>query len=436
MIGEPAACGSSTYQGNDDVPCNRGNNAWAWGVFLFYGPLWVCVIGCTYSMVVLYLHVRKTHAKSRSYTRAIRGMRHSANRSGADTSKVAHQAILYSLTFLITWMPSTLWSVSTWFNWSAYGLDLAAAIAEPLQGLWNFLIFLKSRPRTRIRIRQALHKVFPWVHPLPPSRRNSSHQGSSLREGSHNVDSRSYSIVSTLMNIKIWRSSANISSELGSTMNSKQWMVKKSEEDTSIRPFGDGPERSKVDVIDDGEDDIDGPACDEIEEAILHNIPLSNIFEMSDSSSNGSVGEASFLKEADDADNTEIGTNADDKEEEADGTNEAKNIEQSTDFDTCSPQNSATAIGPDSPSAQGSEHAEVRKIHSRMGAEDCRGCDSSKLPRGTIEETDISASSDVGNLKIENLEDSGNSFDSASSLASDDPIIGEMLAKPKKAPAR
>lgn len=429
MIGEPVACGSSTFQGNDDVPCDRGNNAWAWGVFLFYGPLWVCVIGCTYSMVVLYLHVKKTHAKSRSYSRAIRGMRHSANRSGADTSKVAHQAILYSLTFLITWMPSTLWSVSTWFNWSAYGLDLAAAIAEPLQGLWNFLIFLKSRPRTRIKIRQALHKVIPWVNPLPPSQRDSSHRGSSLRDSSHH-DSSPYSLISTLMNIKVW-----LSSEPGSTLNSKQWMVKKSEEDISIRPFGDGPERSKVDVIDDGIDDIDGPACDEIEEAILHNIPLSNIFEMSDSSSNGSVGEASFL-EADDADSKEMGTIVENKEEESDGADEAANIEQSADFDKSSPQSQSAAIGPDSPSAQESENAEVQKIHASVGAEDCPGCDSSKTPRRTTEETDISASSEVGNLTIEQLEDSRSSFESASSLASDDPIIGEMLAKPKKAPTR
>lgn len=168
IIGSPAMCGNSSFQANPDVPCDRGNWAWAWGLGLFYGPLWLCVIGCTFSMAVLYQEVRKTHARSMRYSIAIQGLRHSTNRSGADTSRVAVQAILYSLSFLITWMPSTLWSIAHWFNWSHYGLDMFAACAEPLQGFWNLLVFLRGRPRTVRKIRRFAASILPCVLIAPP----------------------------------------------------------------------------------------------------------------------------------------------------------------------------------------------------------------------------------------------------------------------------
>eukprot|EP00529_Nitzschia_sp_RCC80_P009741 CAMPEP_0113460720 /NCGR_PEP_ID=MMETSP0014_2-20120614/11142_1 /TAXON_ID=2857 /ORGANISM="Nitzschia sp." /LENGTH=767 /DNA_ID=CAMNT_0000352401 /DNA_START=184 /DNA_END=2485 /DNA_ORIENTATION=+ /assembly_acc=CAM_ASM_000159 len=145
VIGEPPDCGNSSRTPNPDVPCERGDYAWIYGMTLFYGPIWICVLCCTTSMFVLYNEVRKTHRRSRRYSTTIQGMSHSTNRSGRDTSRVATQAILYSLSFLITWMPSTLWSIAHWFNWSHYGLDLFAAAAEPLQGFWNLLVFLMGR---------------------------------------------------------------------------------------------------------------------------------------------------------------------------------------------------------------------------------------------------------------------------------------------------
>eukprot|EP00797_Seminavis_robusta_P030130 Sro621_g176810.2 (598) ;mRNA; r:39082-40875 len=179
VIGDPPDCGNSSFQGSD-IPCDRGDYAYAWGLALFYGPLWFCVICCCSSMAVLWLEVRKTHRKSRRYSSAIMGMQHSTNRSGQDEKKVAVQAILYSLTFVITWMPSTLWSVAHWFNWKHYILDISAATAEPLQGLWNFLIFLKSRPETVDRIRTLLSKIFPCCCTEPPTRKNNTRPPSDL----------------------------------------------------------------------------------------------------------------------------------------------------------------------------------------------------------------------------------------------------------------
>ena len=140
----PPDCGNSSFQGSD-IPCERGDHAWAWGLALFYGPLWICVIACCSSMILLYWEVRKTLRRSKRYSEQL-GTQDSLHRSGRDSSKVATQAILYSMTFLITWMPSTLWSIAHWFQWSHYGLDISAATAEPLQGFWNLLIFLRTRP--------------------------------------------------------------------------------------------------------------------------------------------------------------------------------------------------------------------------------------------------------------------------------------------------
>lgn len=161
VIGDPAECGNSSYQPSD-VPCLRGDNAWLWGLALFYGPLWFCVIACCIAMIILWLEVHKTHNNSRRYSRAIEGMENVVNRSSrCDEKQVAIQAILFCLTFVITWMPSTLWSIAHWFNWTHFALDIASAIAEPLQGFWNFLIFLKSRPETVKRLKKYIKSILP-----------------------------------------------------------------------------------------------------------------------------------------------------------------------------------------------------------------------------------------------------------------------------------
>jgi hypothetical protein len=117
-------------------------------------------------MVILYLEVRETHRRSMRHSREF-GVTSSLNRSGSDSHRVAIQAMLYSLSFLITWMPSTLWSIAHWFNWSHYGLDIAAATAEPLQGMWNLLVFLMSRPNTVLKIRKVLAKALPCIFSPP-----------------------------------------------------------------------------------------------------------------------------------------------------------------------------------------------------------------------------------------------------------------------------
>ena len=159
VIGDPQECDTSSFQPSD-VPCERGKHSYLYGLFLFYGPLWVCVIACCSSMVAIYFEVQKTLLRLHRYS--INGrVTHALGRSEAESKRVAVQAALYSITFLITWMPSTLWSIAHWFNWSSYWVDYAAAFCEPLQGLWNFCVFARTRKNTRAKVAWLFSKVCP-----------------------------------------------------------------------------------------------------------------------------------------------------------------------------------------------------------------------------------------------------------------------------------
>jgi len=160
IIGSPVDCGDSTHIRNPDVPCERGNHAWLYGVFTFYGPLWICVGCCLVCMYLVYLEVRETFKRVRRYSFDVRA---SGNIGRTEVDSVAIQAILYSVSFFITWMPSTLWSVAHWFRFAAFWLDFLSAFCEPLQGMWNFLIFTRARRRTKNKIRRILSKVLPFV---------------------------------------------------------------------------------------------------------------------------------------------------------------------------------------------------------------------------------------------------------------------------------
>jgi hypothetical protein len=67
VVGSPPDCGNSITTFNAEVPCDRGDHAWAFGVFLFYFPLWLCVFLTVIAMVMIYLHVRATFARLRQY---------------------------------------------------------------------------------------------------------------------------------------------------------------------------------------------------------------------------------------------------------------------------------------------------------------------------------------------------------------------------------
>jgi hypothetical protein len=79
----------------------------------------------------------------------------------SETETVAIQAILFSLSFFITWAPSTIWSIAHWFEFSAFWLDWLSSFCEPLQGFWNLLIFMRTRRSSQRKIKLVLTKLFP-----------------------------------------------------------------------------------------------------------------------------------------------------------------------------------------------------------------------------------------------------------------------------------
>lgn len=206
VVGVPQDCDRSTITPSD-VPCERGNWAWAFGTFLFYVPLWICVLLCMLAMFVIYLKVRQTFGKlqrygfsdengtiiendkkrflwtrpsfstgeaapsptecmhdrssfSTTFTIAAQRQRHMQDQKQASRlNSFAMQAALYSGSFFITWAPSTVWSMAHWFNAGSIYLDLVAATCEPLQGFWNMLIFIRRRPSSQKKILRLFHYV-------------------------------------------------------------------------------------------------------------------------------------------------------------------------------------------------------------------------------------------------------------------------------------
>lgn len=340
VIGSPSECGNSSSSPSD-IPCDRGDWAWLFGIILFYGPLWVCVLLTIIAMVMIYVQVRRTlkrneqyrfqagrrtsglfynrtgrpptnlesesalsgtgghrtvdaagqmsarmsrfsafsltkksmeelkavseiqddaegmeqHEEStpaddedededgecdtenhdedpseleampawrRPYSRSYVSTESYAERSGNNEGSLrsgwmvstttdsevlaastrssararirraskmqyraqkkqnmfAIQAILYSTSFFITWTPSTVWSVAYWLGAGGVGFDLASACCEPLQGFWNLLIFIRSRPSSQAKLQRIFGSFFCFCVNLLPNMNESSNESS------------------------------------------------------------------------------------------------------------------------------------------------------------------------------------------------------------------------------------------------------------------
>jgi hypothetical protein len=157
--GSPIGCGSSTFP-SGDVLCERGSYAWLYGVSLFYAPLWVCMILCVGCMFTIHFEVQSTFRRLERYS--VSGSFDHRVRGSDSFNRVAQQALLYTLAFVATWMPSTIASIGQWFGFSHFGLSVASAACEPLQSLWNFLVFTHNRSH----LQEKLGCCWKWLHLL------------------------------------------------------------------------------------------------------------------------------------------------------------------------------------------------------------------------------------------------------------------------------
>ena len=73
------------------------------------------------------------------------------------SSQVFWQSCWYLMAFYLTWPPylvlQFLWAADNYFT--QYGLILSAGVLVPLQGFWNFFVYIRPRQFKRIRARAA-----------------------------------------------------------------------------------------------------------------------------------------------------------------------------------------------------------------------------------------------------------------------------------------
>lgn len=132
----------------DGVDCEK---ALPYSMAVFCIPVWIFISLTIYALFEIYLSVRKTVQKMSS--RTIAGTQvNSLNRSTKNVHAVAIRGLLYSISFVITWTPSTIWNIAQFFDYFPFWISYLWALLEPLQGLWNFCIFCYNRPHSRRKI--------------------------------------------------------------------------------------------------------------------------------------------------------------------------------------------------------------------------------------------------------------------------------------------
>jgi hypothetical protein len=133
--GSPPSCGNSSFQASEDnIPCDRGDWAWLYGIAFFYVPLYLCIVLIMGFNASIYTKLR----------------------GSSEASWFVSQSLLYALAFFVTWAPSTAWSALSWNSGGHFALDFLAALFEPLAAFWNLLIFLRNRPLARKKLLNIL----------------------------------------------------------------------------------------------------------------------------------------------------------------------------------------------------------------------------------------------------------------------------------------
>jgi len=177
----------------DPVPAGIKCDAKYFSTAFFCIPLWIIEFSQIFGLSLIYCKVRTTHKRLERYS--LNGTEINARRrSSKDTRSVAFTAFLYSVAFFVTWVASTVYSVGQFWHLESYPLWMVTVILEPLQGVWNLIIFLRSRPESR----RSLYSLF--CSPCEKRReqdKDTSNSSSSGRTGVTGPSSRSFKLYSS-----------------------------------------------------------------------------------------------------------------------------------------------------------------------------------------------------------------------------------------------
>jgi hypothetical protein len=189
---------------DSDVPCARGEHSSTYGFFLYYAPLWVCFAFVLYCLGSVYFGMRREEMRTLKYRqphlfqayaenknspsgslednattelerrRISRSIRQSITQScdtlytrfwskspncrrSEKSTQVASQVIWYVLAFVAAHYSGTLQFLLLLFRPGYFQVMLLQAFFEPLQGLFDFLVY--RRPMY-LRLREATPELW------------------------------------------------------------------------------------------------------------------------------------------------------------------------------------------------------------------------------------------------------------------------------------
>ena len=116
--------------------CERGDNAWIYRLAFFYTWYWASLVFVTFAMLVVYWTVRSQEVASQDFSAS----------GNKNTRKVATQAMFYIGAYYLTALFATLTRTMQAFTPSTpYWAKLCMTIFYPLQGFFNFFIYVRPR---------------------------------------------------------------------------------------------------------------------------------------------------------------------------------------------------------------------------------------------------------------------------------------------------
>lgn len=144
----PPGC-TQTFQSSATNPptCQRGDNASIYQIVFFYGIVWFVIFFVMAAMFGIYFTFRQLDKANAKYAGSQVTARTSGAKKKVSKSKmVAMQAMYYVGAFYLTFLFATLnRMVQLIWDHDSFALLLLHAIFFPLQGFWNYLIYIRPR---------------------------------------------------------------------------------------------------------------------------------------------------------------------------------------------------------------------------------------------------------------------------------------------------
>ena len=151
----PKGCDQS-FENNDITNCERGDNAEIYRWAICFAPLWAAVVGTMVVMTLLVLAVRAQENKLGRYRFTVRSagndeilQRHQKEddrQRHQQSRKVTNQALRFFAVFYVTWAFATVNRLlQLIIGHSYFWLMVLHTVFVPLQGFFNFLVFIYPR---------------------------------------------------------------------------------------------------------------------------------------------------------------------------------------------------------------------------------------------------------------------------------------------------